>query len=44
MNLLETSRLYVRKFTPDDCVGVREYAVYKQQTGFEIFDLFLAGA
>lgn len=40
MNLFETNRLYARKFITDDWGSVREYAVYKQQTGFEVFDLW----
>lgn len=38
MKLLETNRLFVRKFTPEDGEDLREYAVYKQQTGFEAFN------
>ena len=38
MNLLETKRLCIRKFTPDDGEDLKEYAVYKQQTGFEAFN------
>lgn len=40
MNLFETDRIYARKFIPDDWSSVLEYAVYKQQTGFEVFDLW----
>ena len=38
MQLFETTRLIIRKFTPDDGEELREYAVYKQQTGFEAFN------
>ncbi len=38
MQLFETTRLIIRKFTPDDGEELREYAVYKQQTDFEAFN------
>ncbi len=35
MSKFETERLIIRKFTADDGEGLREYALYKEGTGFE---------